>query len=260
MPEDQKIEISYSGGTDKGRIRPQNEDSIMLCEFEHSEVKLFVVADGVGGHEGGAMASKLAVESIKNTVSKAVLQANSGGGYAENWLSHTLEQAIVEANQNITDQQMQTRFSHMATTVVALLIKDSDVVMSYLGDSRCYQFDERNMVQLTEDHTMLQKLLNEGEIDQQQFDASPMHHIINQALGLTKHPQVIVTSLPVDDTAMFLLCSDGLTNCITNAQIHYVLSNKNQLDDGVDELITRANDNGGIDNISVVLVKISRKS
>ncbi|VAW66228.1 Protein serine/threonine phosphatase PrpC, regulation of stationary phase [hydrothermal vent metagenome] len=258
MPEERNRDIRYAGGTDKGRVRQQNEDSILLCEFEHSEVTLFVVADGVGGHEGGAIASKLAVDSLKHTVSKAVLQANSGGGYAENWLSHTLQQAIEEANQTIIEQQ-QTRYSEMATTVVALLVRANDVVLSHLGDSRCYQFKPGEIRQLTEDHTMLQKLLDAGDINQQQFDNSPMHHIISQALGLVKQPQVVVTPLALmpEQSTVFLLCSDGLTNCISDAQIHYVLLSKTELNDCVDELITRANDNGGIDNISAVIVKIT---
>ncbi len=260
MSENENIEVAFAGGTDRGKVRKQNEDCVLLCEFEHSDVRLCVVADGVGGHEGGAVASKLAVESIKSSVEKSILQVNSGGGYTENWLSYTLQQAIEDANQRIVEQQVQTPFSQMATTVVAMLIKNNGIVLSHLGDSRCYQFREKQIEQLTQDHTMLQKLLDEGDIDQEQFDTSPMHHIISQALGLKKQPSVVVRLLNPESDSMFLLCSDGLTNCISDAQIHYVMSTEKNLNACVDELITRANDHGGIDNISAVLVKINHKS
>ena len=168
-----------------------------------------------------------------------------------------MQQAILDANQIIMEQQKQTQFNHMATTVVAMLLRKTDIVLCHLGDSRCYQFDSDKLIQLTEDHTVLQKLLNEGKINQQQFEIMPMHHMISQALGLTEQPDIIIKPLTFMDNAVFLLCSDGLTNCLSDAQIQHILVTSNSLEDDVDELITRANDNGGIDNISVVLVKIN---
>ncbi|VAW61353.1 Protein serine/threonine phosphatase PrpC, regulation of stationary phase [hydrothermal vent metagenome] len=255
--EESNSEIVFSGGTDIGKVRKQNEDSILLCGFEHSDVILLVVADGVGGHDGGEVASKLAVETMKETVSNAVLQVNSGGGYFENWLSSTLQQAIEDANKQIIEQQNQTQYSNMATTVVALLLRGNEAALSHLGDSRCYRLSEQQLIQLTEDHTLLQKMLNEGRITQHEFEKSPMHHMISQALGLIEHPVVIVEPVQVADNALLLLCSDGLNNCISDDQIRKVLETDNPLSDMVDELITRANDYGGVDNISVVLVKFA---
>lgn len=250
--------ISFYGGTDIGRVRQKNEDSILCCEFEHSDVCLLVVADGVGGHAGGDIASKLAVDTMQEIVAKAVLQANSGGGYAGNWLELTLKHAIEEANNEILKQQSdQIELKQMATTIVAMLIKQQRVALSYLGDSRCYQYVNNQFFQITEDHTMLQQMLNDGMIDQQEFDSLPLHHMISQALGLTSHPQVIVSMVEFPENGMFLLCSDGLTNCVSDAQIQHVLSNAETLTECVDQLITNANDNGGVDNISVVIVKRS---
>lgn len=249
--------INYAGGTDKGKVRQQNEDSILLCGFEHSDVVLLIVADGVGGHEGGEVASKLAVESIKDSIGKAVLQAHSGGGYAENWLQLTLQHAVLEANKHILEQQVEhPQYHRMATTLVALLIHNEEIALSHLGDSRCYQFDSKQFIQLTEDHTVLQKMLNDGKIDQNEFEILPLHHMINQALGLSEFPDVYVNQFTFEKDTIYLLCSDGLTNTVADAQIQHVLTVNNQLDSCVDELITRANDNGGTDNISVVLVKI----
>ncbi|MCW8933461.1 MAG: Stp1/IreP family PP2C-type Ser/Thr phosphatase [Gammaproteobacteria bacterium] len=253
---DGKLTINYAGGTDRGKVRTQNEDSILMSGFERSDVVLLVVADGVGGHKGGEVASKLAVDSIHEYVEKSVLQAHSGGGYGSDWLELTLSHAIFETNARLIKQQQENiDLNNMATTVVAMLFHDNECVVSYLGDSRCYQFANNTLLQITEDHSMLQKLLNEGKINQQEFETSPMHHMISQALGLTSEPDVQVSRLDFDDKASYLLCSDGLTNCVSDAQIQHILSKNQQLETTVDELITKANDNGGIDNISVILVK-----
>ncbi|MCW9047965.1 MAG: Stp1/IreP family PP2C-type Ser/Thr phosphatase [Gammaproteobacteria bacterium] len=253
---DGKIIISYAGGTDRGKVRTQNEDSILMSDFEHSDVVLLVVADGVGGHKGGEVASKLAVDSIHEYVEKSVLQAHSGGGYGSDWLELTLSHAVFETNARLIKQQQENiDLNNMATTVVAMLFHKNECVVSYLGDSRCYQFTDNALLQITEDHSMLQKLLNEGKINQHEFETSPMHHMISQALGLTSEPDVQVSRLGFDNQTSYLLCSDGLTNCVSDAQIQHILSSNQQLEATVDELITKANDNGGIDNISVVLVK-----
>jgi len=248
--------IVYSGGTDRGKVRQQNEDSILMTEFEHSDVLLLQVADGVGGHEGGEVASKLVVETVRDYVAKAVLQAHSGGGYGSDWLELTLKHAISDANLKVLNQQkQQSDLCNMATTIVAILIHQNDMVISHLGDSRCYKYKQHQLDQITEDHTMLQKLLNEGRIDQDEFESLPMHHMISQAIGISSEPDVQVSRMKFDRQTSYLLCSDGLTNCISDAQIQYVLDKYENFESVVDELITRANDNGGIDNISVVLVK-----
>lgn len=247
--------IVFAGGTDTGLIRDHNEDSILCCEFPHSDVSLLVVADGVGGHEGGEVASHLAVDTMQEVVSKAVLQANSGGGYADNWLTHTLQQAIQEANSTILQQQQaRPQYHNMASTVVAILVKRQQLAISHLGDSRCYRLNDGALQQITQDHTVLQKMLQEGKINQQEFEASPMHNLISQALGLEESPEIEVTQHTLQQHT-YLLCSDGLSNCASAEEIAAILAMDIPLNECVDQLITVANDNGGIDNISVVLLR-----
>lgn len=250
--------IIYAGGTDKGRVRRQNEDNILMSNFENSDVILLVVADGVGGHHGGAEASKLAVDTIYQSVKKSVLQAHSGGGYGSEWLELSLQTAIFDANTEILKQQdIQPELDEMATTVVALLIHSNDLVVGHLGDSRCYGFMQKKLIQLTEDHTVLQQMLNEGRITQYDFDTMPMHHVISRAIGLNDSPEIQIQTIRFDLHSIYLLCSDGLTDCISDVQIKNILNKSSELTDAVDALITCANDNGGTDNISVILVKAS---
>jgi len=248
--------ICFAGGTDKGMVREQNEDSVLYCRFEHSDVCLMVVADGVGGHEGGAVASKFVINSIKALVEKAVLLAHSGGGYAEDWLPSTLLHAIEEANNELLlEQRKQPQYQNMATTVVAMLTNENSAVLGHLGDSRCYLYANSKLTQLTEDHTVLQSLLNEGKISKKQFNDLPLHHMISKAIGLASEPEISLRGFKIEQDSEYLLCSDGLTNSLSDEEIQSVLSEYSDLSRSVDELITRANDNGGEDNISVVLLK-----
>lgn len=240
--------IIYAGGSDIGKVRERNEDSFLCCSFDNSDVSLLIVADGVGGHAGGAEASQLAVQTMRMSVEKALLQVRSGGGYAQQWLELTLKQAIVDANVSIIKQQKnKPEFNKMATTVVAILIKNNEVVLSYLGDSRCYQYDHEVLTQLTEDHTYLQDMLNTGKIDQHEFELLPMHNVISQALGLSVNPVIKISHYLLEKNTMYLLCSDGLTNCVSDAQIQYLLKTVVVPETCVDELIASANDNGGVE-------------
>jgi len=249
---DKLFSVVYAGGTDIGKVRKQNEDNILMSKFEHSDVVLLLVADGVGGHKGGALASKFTVDSIQNFVARAVLQAHSGGGYGNDWVMLTLNHAIAEANtQLIIEQKKHEEFNDMATTIVAMLLHNDEIVVSYLGDSRCYKIVEKK--------TELQKLLNEGKIDRQTFEAMPMHNIISQAVGLRSEPEISTLNLSINRDDSYLLCSDGLTDSVSNAQIQHILEKNCNLENVVDELITCANDNGGADNISVILVRFETK-
>ncbi len=250
------VHLQYAAGSDRGRVREQNEDRVLTSAFEHSDVILLVVADGVGGHAGGEVASQLCVDQLQQSVAKAVLLAHSGGGYGEHWLTQTLQQAILDANQEIIKaQQQQPALANMATTVVALLIKQQDAALCHLGDSRCYCYRQQ-LQQLTTDHTLLQDMLRDGQIDQQTFELSPMHHVISRALGLKEQLQLDFQIIELQADQRYLLCSDGLTDCVSDAQIQYVLEQHSDVDQSVDELIKLANDHGGPDNVSVVLLSV----
>ncbi len=255
MAQQTKQLIDYAGGSDIGLVRERNEDSILMYQFDHCDVSLFVVADGVGGHKGGDVASRLAVDTIHSVVSKAVLQANSGGGYGENWLDMILRHAIVEANLQILQQQADPTLENMATTVVCALLKSNHLALGHLGDSRAYLFEDSSLKQLTDDHTMLRDMLKQGEINQDLYESMPMHNLISRALGLTKDIELEINHYSLLDNQTVMLCTDGLTNCLEDMEIQQVLSESHNLQDCVDTLITGSNDHGGSDNITLVLFR-----
>jgi protein phosphatase len=250
-------QFSLYGGSDRGLVRKNNEDSIRYQQFEHAPVVLAVVADGVGGHEGGEIASALAVDSIEAHVRKCVLQATSGGGYGDPWPQQILLDAIEEANQLIHQQRQQQRqLASMATTVVAALILEHRLALANLGDSRCYLWREQQLQLLSHDHTVAQQMIDDGNFNEQQMKFTPYHHVLSRALGMDLLAEVDVRSMDTQGDDIYLLCSDGLTNCLSDEQIADILRRKADIDDCTEELIASANDAGGNDNISVVLVRV----
>ena len=250
------FQINLHGGSDRGLVRENNEDSIAFTTFDEDAIALALVADGVGGHAGGEIASRLAVDSIMDFMAKAVLQASSGGGYSEQWLKQILSQALNSANKTIFEQQTeQPAYSNMATTIVAVLIKDETLALSYLGDSRCYCWRDHTLQQLTHDHTVAMQMFDAGALSDEEYQQSPYHHIINHGLGLSKKETAEETLFDIQDNDRYLLCTHGLTNSLSDIQIAAILDASDDISDCVDELITCANDAGGRDNISVVMLE-----
>lgn len=251
------VRFNIYGGSDRGLVRKNNEDSIACVQFEHAPVVLALVADGVGGYEGGEVASKLAVDSIHDHVRKSVLQAKSGGGFTEQWMEQVLDLAIREANEQILDQREQDpQLGSMATTIVAAVAKDHRLSLAYMGDSRCYLWRDQRLQQLSHDHTVAQQMVDEGGFDQQQLQFLPYHHVLSRALGLEDEARPDCQILEIRDADIFLLCSDGLTNCLSDEEITDILARTSDIHACGEELIASANDAGGTDNISVVLLQV----
>ncbi|MCW8955551.1 MAG: protein phosphatase 2C domain-containing protein [Gammaproteobacteria bacterium] len=249
------MHVEIYGGTDRGLQREHNEDAIRHAQFDQARISLALVADGVGGHAGGEIASRLAADVMDNYITSCVTQAVSGGGYSEHWLQQSLASAIQRANREIISGQQDTSLASMATTIVSILIKDQQLVLGYLGDSRCYRWRDGKLQQITQDQTLAQQMLDQGIINQKQYMVSPYHHVLSRALGLGEISTVDIHLHKILDGDIFLLCSDGLTNCLSDSSITEILISRSDITQATEELITCANDAGGVDNISVVLVK-----
>jgi len=242
--------------TDTGRKRPHNEDRV--GSDVHQGVAL--LADGMGGHKGGEVASGLAVETLLHDLVADLPRvedfADDPDGYApETVLARTL---VERANGIIHDTaQSQPQYEGMGTTLVLMLFYDDRLTIAHVGDSRAYRMRDGRLEQVTRDHTLMQELIDRGFYTPEEARASLNRNIVTRALGIEPQIRVDVQedmALPGD---LYLLCSDGLHDMVDDARIRLTLSeNGASLDQAARSLVDQANENGGNDNISVILVRV----
>ena len=234
-----------SGSTDVGRIRRSNEDSYGI----YPDLHLYVVADGMGGHVAGEVASRLAVEAIGSFSAAALKNDLSLSS------SQRLVQAIQQANEHIIQAGKEnTQLVGMGTTVVAAVIDQSTAHIGHVGDSRAYLLRNKEIKQLTKDHSLLNEYLQKGLITPENSGDYPYKHIITRALGSRPGVEVEIQTIALQPGDCFLLCTDGLTNMLTERDIRTILTTMdNDPEKGCRRLIEAANSKGGEDNITAVL-------
>ena len=254
-----KDKITIAGLTDQGKVRDHNEDSIGI----NPGLGLAVLADGMGGHKGGEVASALAVDTILSSLKQSLKTLEPGGidentGYSLE--SMAIERAIKQANEVIFNASREnTNYEGMGTTVVVLLFYDNRITIAHVGDSRLYRLRENRLEQLTRDHTLIQELVDRGFYSEDDAQQSMNKNLVTRAVGV--NPEVVVdlmedVGLPRD---IYLLCSDGLTDMINDRLIEDIILNyKTNLERIAKELIKQANAHGGKDNISVLLAMPSK--
>jgi len=237
--------IRYAYGTDVGKRREENQDSLGVVET--NDTKFFIVADGMGGVKGGAIASNLAVTALREVL-------ESKGQLTEVEIC----EALGEANTRIFEKGMEDpALAGMGTTFVGLGFVDTTMYISSVGDSRAYRVRGNTIEQLTEDHTLVMELLRSGAISPEQAGNHPVSHMLTRSLGPTPSVEVDCWKC-VDGPAagdIYLLCSDGLYNLVGSEEFLDILQSSS-LDEAVQELIDLANLRGGTDNITVMLIKV----
>lgn len=231
-----------AGGTDTGRRRQNNEDSLLV----DAERGFFIVADGMGGHAGGEIASALAVQTAAEALGR--------GGHAP----VALREAVAQANAAIFDFAARNhRMRGMGTTLTACVVAPSGVMhLGHIGDSRAYRLRGGILEQLTVDHTWVQREVDAGRLSANAARTHALSHVITHALGVDEEdaPDILEdTALPED---LLLLCSDGLTGMVDDTELAEILAVDAALPDLASTLIRTANAHGGVDNITVVLVRI----
>ncbi len=240
--------IRAASCTDKGRVREINEDSVAVFE-NHG---LVILADGMGGYNAGEVASQLAVESI--TANLLLLC----GQDARVPPAVTITAAVVEANESIlSSMQTEPAYVGMATTVVMGLFCDSRVHYGHVGDSRLYRLRQGALEQLTRDHSMIQALVDEGMFDslQEALDAGVKGNVLMRGLGIHEAVEVDVGVADVQPDDLYLFCSDGLSNMVSHqAMLNILMAADGKLEEAAERLLETALDNGGLDNVSLVLV------
>lgn len=234
------MNVAVGSATDTGRVRQANEDSYL------TEPPLFAVADGMGGHVAGDVASSTAVETIK-TMAQETPPSDDGS------LSLYLKKANAEIhNRAKADPQL----SGMGTTCTLLYLDGTTAHVAHVGDSRAYLLRNGEISQITEDHTLVERMVREGRLDRSEASNHPQRSVITRALGIDGDVEVDEVTIEVLEGDRLLLCSDGLTSMIEPEQVREVLISSPQAQQAAERLIEEANLAGGEDNITVVLLDI----
>lgn len=240
--------------TDQGQVRAYNEDSTNAVKNSLGEY-LVVVADGMGGHKAGDVASALAVESLQLSWSEE--EAGFRPGRAEAWLLHTIQQA----NETILSlSKEKPQYAGMGTTIVAGICTNEFITIAHVGDSRAYLIGNDGLSQKTSDHSLVNELVKNGQLSEAEAEDHPRKNVLLRALGTDMNVKVDVHTFEWDEQDAALFCSDGLTNKVSDTQLEGVLNSNQLLKEKVAELIRLANEAGGEDNITVAIIENSASS
>jgi serine/threonine protein phosphatase PrpC len=236
--------------TDVGRVRLNNEDAFYVPPKAVDLPSLFIVADGMGGHNGGEIASNIAVKEISSHINSC-LKSN----FTSRQVRQVLKESLIRANSSIlkeTSKNMQ--LEGMGTTVTLALLYNSRLYIGHIGDSRAYRIRDDKIEQLTRDHSLVWELMDQGKLTLEEACEHPMKNVITKVLGTYDElePDILEFDLQNDD--IIILCSDGLTNMIQDDHIKQIVS-KASPEQAAERLIREANLNGGFDNITVGIIK-----
>lgn len=233
--------------TDIGLRRDSNQDSYASGELFGS-VAWAVVCDGMGGVEGGSLASQIGVDVISERIKSLYREDMS-----VNSIRNMLTSAITAANIKIYEtSKTDVGFEGMGTTVVSVIVADNVVYVAHLGDSRAYVLSDDNLYQLTKDHSVVQELVDSGLITKEEAASDPRKNIITRALGVSDDVHIDFAAEDIKDNDIVVLCTDGLTNFVSEKTICEFA--KGNFDDFAECLVNEANANGGGDNITVVAI------
>ena len=260
------MKVIAAGSTDIGMKRTHNEDSLYIFPETH----LYMVADGMGGHSSGEVASQMAVETVAEFF-KATAEDNEvtwpfKEDRSKNYDSNRLVTSIKLANQRIYEAALRdARYRGMGTTIVTVSFVDNKLFVAHVGDSRVYRLRENRIEQLTEDHSLLNDYIKMKKLTSEEIENFPHKNVIVRALGMKDAVEVDIQCVEMKAGDIYLLCSDGLSGMVTDEELHELVTRRNrdartdaELQEIVRELIDIANQYGGNDNITVLLLKCLR--
>ena len=249
---DEGLKIVINGMTDVGQNREHNEDAISW----DTRLGLALLADGMGGHNAGEVASILAVDSIKTSLADVVTPEIVASGVVD--YQEAVVDSISFANREINEQSLENpEYAGMGTTLVLVLFLNHSVIYAHVGDSRIYRLRKSKFKRLTSDHSLVQEMIDNGYLSDEEAQESTSRNLITRALGISEEVDVDVAEQDTEIGDIYLLCSDGLTDLVSDQEITDVLmKNRDDLELASTMLVDLANNKGGIDNISVVLAAV----
>ena len=245
------------GLTDVGQVRSSNQDSFLV----DNENKLYIVADGMGGHAGGEIASSLCIAAMVEHLNSvgAVYSSVTARQHPDARISNALADAINFASTKIYERALEEpSLRGMGTTATSIKLVDHYAYIAHVGDSRCYLIRRGFIYQITNDHSLVSEQVRAGIITKEEADLHHLRNVITRSVGYQEEEDVDTTSLALEDKDFLLLCSDGLHGKVSDKEISQIV--KDSSEEAAEKLIALANTRGGEDNISVVILKIRMPS
>lgn len=241
--------LNFYGATDKGLKREMNQDVFYTHKF-NDNIGFAIVCDGMGGQSAGHVASDM----VCNIVAEKLIDSDFENA-DEKQIGDYIVTAISEANiQVYTKGNVEPGYKGMGTTVVLAVVVNDKAYVANIGDSRVYLLQEKKLHQITKDHSLVQELFEQGKISEEQVTNHPNKNMITRAVGVNLTVEIDYLSVSLGSDAKLLLCSDGLTNMVSDSDIEAVISNNNA-EDTCEKLINLANQAGGVDNITVAVIE-----
>ncbi|WOO88943.1 Stp1/IreP family PP2C-type Ser/Thr phosphatase [Mollicutes bacterium LVI A0078] len=240
--------LKHKGITDVGTVRGNNEDTYLICENRLKD-NLFLIADGMGGHNAGEVASAMAARTVR----ELFLDIKAEVDYND-----FLRDAIQLANDKVYKASLiDSQYNNMGTTLSVLIISRDRIFIGHVGDSRIYYMTQNTIQQLTTDHTLVQAMIDSGSITKEEAKTNNYRNVLTQAIGTSRKVTIslIESKIPMRKEIKFLLCSDGLTEGVEDEIIHKTMTSSSPLEDKLDKLMNIALNSSSKDNITFIGVE-----
>jgi protein phosphatase len=248
------MKYAFCALTDTGRARANNEDSVVFDEV----TQLGVLADGMGGYNAGEVASGMATAFIKSELSRWLSSATPRAKTSD--IKRVIELCVANANRSILNAAATNpQYAGMGTTLVLGVFQGNRLIVGHMGDSRCYRWRGTELLQITKDHSFLQEQIDAGVLTPAQAATAPNKNIVTRALGVEAGCLLELNEHRVEAGDIYLMCSDGLSDMLPDTAIAKILQNEPMLTQRAAGLVALANQNGGRDNITVLLIKATAK-
>jgi len=234
-------------------VREHNEDSFLIIKEFYPKFCVFAVADGMGGHNAGEVASSMAVQQIAEYIKRNIDSIN----LEDKEIQNLIENAILYANEKVYKTSiLKSNYLGMGTTLSMILAKNNRIYIGHVGDSRIYLIRDNVILRLTEDHSLVAELIKAGTIKPEEANSHPQKNVITRALGTEYTIESDVSQWDLQNNDIILICTDGLSNVVCEEDMAYILLNTSDLNEACEVLINKANESGGFDNITAVVVQM----